>query len=40
MYSVGVGNVHNQWHKAVTELSLQTIGVSLLADGAEHAKSF
>jgi hypothetical protein len=31
MYSVCVRNVHHEGHEAVTELSLQTIGVSLLA---------
>src|ERR1700689_5200406 len=39
MYSVGVRNVHQERHEAVAELSLQTIGVSLLAYRTEHAKS-
>ena len=39
MYSVGIRNVHHERHEAVTELSLQTIGVSLLAYRTEHAKS-
>jgi hypothetical protein len=39
MYSVGVRDVHSERHEPVTELSLQTIGVSLLADRTEHAKS-
>src|ERR1700683_990473 len=39
MYSVGVRNVHHERHEAVTELFLQTIGVSLLANRTEHAKS-
>src|SRR6202044_1303752 len=39
MYRVGVRNVHQERHEAVTELFLQTIGVSLLAYRAEHAKS-
>src|SRR4029077_5608741 len=39
MYSVGVRNVHHERHEAVTELSLQTIGVGLLAYRTEHAKS-
>jgi hypothetical protein len=37
MYSVGVRNVHHEGHEAVTELSLQTIGVSLLAHRTELA---
>src|SRR5580658_6654489 len=40
MYSVCVRNVHHERHEAVTELSLQTIGVSLLAYRTEHTKSF
>jgi hypothetical protein len=39
MYSVGVTNVHQERHEAVTELSLQAIGVCLLAHRAEHPKS-
>ena len=39
MYSVGVRNVHHERHQAFTELSLHTIGVSLLAYRTEHAKS-
>jgi hypothetical protein len=39
MYSLGVRKVHHERHEAVTELSLQTIGVSLLAYRTEHAKS-
>src|ERR1700677_3566860 len=39
MYSVGVRNVHHEGHEHATELSLQTIGVSLLAHRTEHAKS-
>src|SRR6202030_1505660 len=39
MYCVGVRNVHHERHEAVTELSLQTIGVSLLAYRTEDAKS-
>src|SRR5580704_4711898 len=39
MYSVGVRNVHDERHEAVTDLSLQTIGVRLLAYRTEHAKS-
>src|ERR1700678_102068 len=39
MYSGGVGNVHHERHEALTELCLQTIGVSLLAYRTEHAKS-
>ena len=31
MHSVGVRDVHHERHEAVTELSLQTIGVCLLA---------
>jgi hypothetical protein len=40
MDGVGVRNVHQERHETVPELSLQTIGVSLLADRTEHAKSF
>jgi hypothetical protein len=40
MYSVGVRYVHDERHEAIAEFSLQAIGVSLLAYGAEHAKSF
>src|SRR5580704_1159387 len=39
MYSVGVRNVHYERHETVTEIFLQTIGVSLLAYGTEHANS-
>jgi hypothetical protein len=39
MYSVGVRNVHCERHETVPEIFLQTIGVSLLAYGTEHAKS-
>ena len=39
MYSVCVRYVHYERHEAVTELSLQTIGVSLLAYRTEHAKA-
>jgi hypothetical protein len=39
MYGVGVRNVHHERHEAVTEISLQMIGVSLLAYRTEHAKS-
>src|ERR1700683_2607317 len=39
MYGVGVRNVHHERHESVAELSLQAIGVSLLAYGTEHAKS-
>jgi hypothetical protein len=37
--SVGVRNVHHERHEAATELSLQTIGVRLVAYRTEHAKS-
>src|SRR5580692_6978469 len=39
MNSIGVRNVHHERHEAVPELFLQTIGVSPLAYGTEHAKS-
>ena len=39
MDRVGVRNVHQERHEAVPELSLQTIGVSLLPHGTEHPKS-
>jgi len=39
MYSVGIGNVHQERHETITELFLQTIGVSLFAYRTEHAKS-
>jgi hypothetical protein len=39
MYSVGVRYVHDERHEAVAELSLQAIGVCLLAHRAEHPKS-
>src|SRR5580704_8602849 len=39
MDSIGVRNVHHERHKAVPELSLQTIGVSWLAYRTEDAKS-
>ena len=39
MDSVGVRNVHQERHETVTELSLQTIGIGVLAYRTEHAKS-